>query len=82
VSEDVDEAIEPHPLPFYEVTYDIGNRMIVEKFLEQCRHQCVIFTHPLGKNAVEDYHAGQWLGETLEIDYDYLAANPEHPRNP
>lgn len=77
VGEDTDGAIKPHPLPRYEVTYDIGNQQVVEMFLEQCRHECVIFSHKITGDSVKDYQEGKWLGEVLEIDYEWLAVNPE-----
>jgi len=77
VSEDIDEAVKPHPLPFYHVKYDRGNRLVVETFLEQCRNDCVIFSHALTGDTVKDYQEGKWLGEMLEIDYEYLASHPE-----
>ena len=33
VGEDTDGAVKPHPLPRYQVKYDIGNQQVVEMFL-------------------------------------------------
>lgn len=69
----IDRPIGPHPLPMFEIDFDVAEEPAILDFLRQHRGTLSVLVHEVTGHDLRDHTEGaRWLGQRLELDFTQL----------
>ena len=80
VSELVDHALGPHPVPTFEIHFDAKLRAGMRDFLEANRNGLSVLIHEDTGDDHRDHRENiEWLGEPVALDFGFFDLILKHP---